>query len=84
MTTAVIDALLETLANIEAYADNAFDLDTATKVMEEAAATLRGADADERETILARAAALSLRTTDPERKEFLENLGENLGLVDTA
>lgn len=79
-THAIADALLETLVSIELHAGEAFDLDTSVGVLETAAAVLRDASAEERRLVIARAAYLAQQTPHPGRREFLANLGENLGI----
>ena len=80
MTDAIVDALLVTLANVEGYAGETFDLDTAVKVLESAAAILRDANPEERALVAGRARELAAQGGDPERISFLENIGEGLGL----
>jgi hypothetical protein len=80
VTDAIVDALLVTLANVEGYAGETFDLDTAVKVLESAGAILRDADAEERTLLVRRARELAAQGGDPERISFLENIGEGLGL----
>jgi hypothetical protein len=80
VTDAIVDALLESLASVELHAGEAFDLDTSMKVLESAAALLQTASAEERRRLIARADALAATTEAPEKKEFLENIRENLGI----
>jgi hypothetical protein len=80
VTDAIVDALLESLAGVELHAGEAFDLDTSMKVLESAAALLQTASAEERRRLIARADALAATTVAPEKKEFLENIRENLGI----
>ena len=80
MTNAIVDALLVTLANVEGYADETFELDTAVKVLESAAAILRDASREERALLVRRARELAAQGGDPERISFLENIGAGLGL----
>jgi len=80
VTDAIVDALLATLANVEAYADETFDLDSAVKVLESAGAILQGANREERALLVRRARELAAQGGDPERISFLENIGEGLGL----
>ena len=80
MTTAAIDALLTTLADVERYADEGFDLDLAMKVLENAAAELHRADAEERSLVLGRAHVLAQNMSDAAKRDFLTNVAEYLGL----
>jgi hypothetical protein len=50
-------------------------------VLEVAAALLQEAGADERRLLIARAAALAEQTPQPDKKEFLASIGENLGIA---
>jgi hypothetical protein len=77
---AIADALLETLAAVELHAGEAFDLDTSVRVLESAAALLQKASSDERELVVARGMALAEQTSHPDKKEFLANIGESLGI----
>ncbi len=55
MTNAILDALLVTLADVEAYGGETFDLDAAVKVLENAAAILHDASEEERQLLILRA-----------------------------
>jgi hypothetical protein len=81
MPRAIADALLETLASVEVNAGEAFDLDTSVRVLETAAALLQGASPEEREMLTTRGAALAEATVDPDRRDFLANIGEGLGIA---
>jgi hypothetical protein len=80
MTDAILDALLVTLADVEAYGGKTFELDTSVKVLEGAAAILHDASQEERQLLILRARELAAQGGDPERIAFLENIGEGLGL----
>jgi hypothetical protein len=80
VTDAIADALLITLANVDAYAGETFDLDNAMGVLEAAAARLQTASADEKRLLTERSRALASEGGDPDRVAFFENLPENLGL----
>ncbi len=80
MTNAILDALLVTLADVEAYGGETFDLDAAVKVLENAAAILHDASEEERQLLILRARALAAQGGDPARIAFFENIGEGLGL----
>jgi hypothetical protein len=51
-------------------------------MLESAGGLLHHAGTEERRAVIARAAALAARTSDAEKKAFLENIGRNLGLTE--
>jgi hypothetical protein len=79
-----MDALLVTLASVEVYGSEErgelFELDSAVTVLENAAADLSRASEDERQRLVQRAHQLAAKSNDPRRTDFLENIGEYLGL----
>jgi hypothetical protein len=80
MTTAIIDALLVTVASIDDHADVDFDLDSAIRILEGVAASWHEAPEEDRRLLVARALELAAEERDPERRSFFENLEENAGL----
>lgn len=80
MTNAITDALLVTLANVEAYGGETFELDTAVKVLEERLGNTPWGQRRGTATSHRSRSRLAAQGGDPERIAFFENIGEGLGL----
>ena len=78
--TTLAQALLDLAAFLELSADDVVDPDSVVAAMEDAAATLQRATAEERNALRTAAKALAKETTDPARRKFYRGFMDAIGL----